>query len=146
MGITKIDIIGYSAGATAALLSSIGTNPFNQYGLKIPDRNVVNKIFAIAGSLTTPSEIPVTAHQYLDKDSPNTMIWIGSDDTVVAASGAQEIKKKYDEIGSSANFVLHYLQDVDHDTIWNIPSADLLNTNYNNKLPLDAALLFIQSN
>ena len=146
LGINKINIIGYSAGSTMALLSTIGPSPFNQYGLKLPDRSVMHSVTAIAGSLTTPTVPPTTAHEYLDNDSPTMMLWIGTDDQVVAASGAQAIKNKYAELGRSNDCMLNLLEGVGHDNIWDIHSSGLPNSNYDDLLPLGAASLFIREN
>ena len=144
LGITKINIIGYSAGATMALLACIGPSLFTPYGLKTPDRSVIHTVTAIAGSLTTPTVPPTTAYQFLDKDSPTMMLWIGTDDQVVAAAGAEAIKDKYDELGRSSDCILNILENVGHDNIWTIPSSNLPNSSYDGLLPLGAASLFIQ--
>lgn len=146
LGINKINIIGFSAGATMAVISAIGPSPFNQYGLKIPDRSVIHTITSIAGSLTTPTDPPTTAVPYLDENSPIMSLWIGRNDTIVAASGAQAIKDKYDEMGRSEDCTLNILEGVGHDDIWNIPSTGLSDSRYNGLLPLEAAELFIDIN
>jgi dienelactone hydrolase len=145
MGIDKINIIGYSAGATMALLSSIGESPFIQYGLKIPDLSVINSVVAIAGSLTTPTIPPTEAWPFLNATSPKMMLWIGSEDIVVDPSGDIAIKDKYNEMGRSNDCVLNIIDGADHDNIWNTNSKNLPNSDYNNLLPLGAALVFIRS-
>ena len=145
MGISKINIIGYSAGATMALLSSVGESPFNQYGLKRPDLSVINSIVAIAGSLTTPTVPPTVAWPYLNATSPKMMLWIGSEDTVVAPSGAEAIKTHYDAMGRPDDCILNILSGVDHDSILNIKSTNLVNSDYNNFHSLEAASKFILS-
>ena len=126
MGISKINIVGYSAGATAALLACIGPNPFTQYGLKsIPDRSIIHTLTAIAGSLTVPTDDPTSAHEYLDKDSPTMMLWIGTIDQVVLASGAVAIKDKYDALGRSSDCTLNLLQGLGHANIWTLASSNL---------------------
>jgi predicted esterase len=148
LGINKINIIGYSAGATMALLSSIGPNPFTQtlYGLKTPDRSVMHTVTAIAGSLTTPTDPPTEAWQFLDENSPKIMLWQGTTDTVVPSSGAQAIKNKYDEMIRSNDCTLNLLEGVGHDDIWSIRSTDLSNSLYDGLLPLGAAAQFININ
>lgn len=139
LGINKINIIGYSAGATMALLSCIGLSPFTLYGLKTPDRSVMNTVTVIAGSLTTPTDPPTQAWPYLDVNSPKIMLWQGTADTVVASSGAQAIKNKYINMGRSNDCTLNLLEGVGHDDIWTIKSSNLPNSSYDGLLPLEAA-------
>lgn len=131
-----------------ALISAIGPNPFiENYGLKkISDRSIIASITAISGSLTTPTSPSITAYEYLDKDSPRMMLWIGRDDIVIDPSGAQAIKDTYDKMCRSSDCILNLLQqEVDHDNIWNTSSIGLSNASYNNKYPFDAASLFINN-
>jgi hypothetical protein len=142
MGIKKINLIGYSAGAIMSLCCALG--PDSITGLKTYDRSIVQSITSIAGSLTTQLGVPY--FDGLDDNSPNLMIWHGSLDDTLVVSGAQSIKNKYDDLGISSKCILNILEGVGHNDIWSIRSSNLQNSNYDGLLPLGAASLFIQSN
>ena len=142
MGIKKINLIGYSAGAIMSLCCALG--PDSIPNLKTYDRSIVQSITSIAGSLTTQLGVPF--FDGLDANSPNLMIWHGSLDDTLVVSGAQSIKDKYDSLGISSKCILNILEGVGHDNIWTIRSSNLPNSNYDGLLPLGAASLFIQSN
>ena len=97
---------------TSLLVVFLIGSPFIQYGLKRPDRSVISSVVAIAGSLTTPTDPPTEAWPFLDANSPKMKLWIGSDDAVVAASGAQRIKDKYNMLERSNDCVLSILSNV----------------------------------
>tara|TARA_B110000037_G_scaffold20930_1_gene22857 strand:+ start:7922 stop:9271 length:1350 start_codon:yes stop_codon:yes gene_type:complete len=141
MGIKKINLIGYSAGAIMSLCCALG--PDSITGLKTYDRSIVQSITSIAGSLTTQLGVPF--FDGLDVDSPNLMIWHGSVDETLVVSGAQSIKNKYDELGISSKCILNILEGVGHDNIWTIRSSNLPNSSYDGLLPLGAASLFINN-
>jgi hypothetical protein len=141
MGIKKINLIGYSAGAIMSLCCALG--PDSIPGLKTYDRSIIQSITSIAGSLTTPLGVPF--YDGLDVNSPNLMIWHGSLDETLVVSGAQSIKDKYDSLGISSKCILNILEGVGHNDIWTTRS-NLPNSIYNDLLPFGAASLFINSN
>ena len=63
----------------------------------------------------------------------------------LAQKELNNIKDKYNEMGRSNDCVLNIIDGADHDNIWNTNSKNLPNSDYNNLLPLGAALLFIRS-
>ena len=143
MGIKKINLIGYSAGAIMSLCCALGPDSIIP-GLKTYDRSIIQSITSIAGSLTTQLGVPF--YDGLDVNSPNLMLWHGSLDETLVVAGAQSIKDKYDSLGISSKCILNILEGVGHDNIWTIPSSNLPNSNYDGLLPFGAASLFIQSN